>query len=186
MQVRVPPHASALSRLRWHPSLTTAKLDGFKPVRLFTVSKRKNRLENDELSAIYFKRCSFFSPLEEICLRPNPKNVADNAALQKSHEGSALLAKIRKADFCIALHEKGKSLDSLKFAQLMQSVSETHDGISIVIGGPYGLSEPVLDRADVILSVSPMTLNHRVARLLLLEQLYRSYTINKNQKYHHE
>ena len=163
-----------------------ARLDGFKPVRLLTVSKKNKRAGVDDLSSVYAKRCSFYSPLEEIFLRPNPKNMPDNPALQKAHEGAELLTKIRKGDFCIALHEGGNSFTSRQFAQLILGASETHDAIAIIIGGPYGLSEPVLSRADVVLSVSPMTLNHRVARVLLLEQLYRAHTIIKNQRYHHE
>jgi 23S rRNA (pseudouridine1915-N3)-methyltransferase len=88
--------------------------------------------------------------------------------------------------FVIALDQRGKHLGSEKLAALMnehmvQSVPEW----TFLIGGPYGLSETLRKEADLVLSLSAMTLTHQMARLLILEQLYRCCTIIRNEPYHH-
>jgi 23S rRNA (pseudouridine1915-N3)-methyltransferase len=103
-----------------------------------------------------------------------------------STEGAALEQKIPSGAFVIALDQGGKSMSSEKLADLMndhmiQSIPEW----SLLIGGPYGLSDSLRQRADLVLSLSPMTLTHQMARLLLLEQLYRCCTIIRNEPYHH-
>jgi len=101
-------------------------------------------------------------------------------------EGELLEQRIPTGTFVIALDQRGKSLSSEQFAGLMSD----HMGRSIpewtlLIGGPYGLSETLRNRADLVLSLSTMTLTHQMARLLLLEQLYRCCTIIRNEPYHH-
>lgn len=101
-------------------------------------------------------------------------------------EGENLEQRIPSGAFVIALDQRGKSLSSENLAGLMndhmiRSIPEW----TILIGGPYGLSERLRKRADLVLSLSPMTLTHQMARLLLLEQLYRCCTIIRNEPYHH-
>ncbi len=101
-------------------------------------------------------------------------------------EGENLEQRIPAGTFVIALDQRGKSLSSEKLAELMsdhmvRSIPEW----TLLIGGPYGLSETLRKRADLILSLSTMTLTHQMARLLLLEQLYRCCTIIRNEPYHH-
>ena len=101
-------------------------------------------------------------------------------------EGDQLLQRIPSSSFVIALDQRGKSYSSEKLAELMnrhmvQSIPEW----TLLLGGPYGLSDTLRQRADLILSLSPMTLTHQMARLLLLEQLYRCCTIIRNEPYHH-
>lgn len=103
-----------------------------------------------------------------------------------STEGEALEQKIPSGAFVIALDQSGKKMSSEKLADLMndhmvQSIPEW----TLLIGGPYGLSDSLRQRADLVLSLSPMTLTHQMARLLLLEQLYRCCTIIRNEPYHH-
>lgn len=103
-----------------------------------------------------------------------------------STEGEALEQKIPSGAFVIALDQSGKRMSSEKLADLMndhmvQSIPEW----TLLIGGPYGLSDSLRQRADLVLSLSPMTLTHQMARLLLLEQLYRCCTIIRNEPYHH-
>lgn len=86
----------------------------------------------------------------------------------------------------IALDQGGKSLRSEQLAELMREhMLRSIPQWALVIGGPYGLSEALRERADLVLSLSAMTLTHQMARLLLLEQLYRSCTIIRNEPYHH-
>jgi len=101
-------------------------------------------------------------------------------------ESAALEQKIPPGAFVIALDQRGKSLSSVGLADLMndhmvRSIPEW----TLLIGGPYGLSDTLRKRADLVLSLSPMTLTHQMARLLLLEQLYRCCTIIRNEPYHH-
>lgn len=101
-------------------------------------------------------------------------------------EGENLEQRIPAGAFVIALDQRGKSYSSEQLANLMndhmvRSVPEW----TLLIGGPYGLSEGLRKRADLVLSLSSMTLTHQMARLLLLEQLYRCCTIIRNEPYHH-
>lgn len=101
-------------------------------------------------------------------------------------EGESLEQRIPGGTFVIALDQGGKKLSSEQLAELMsdhmvRSIPEW----TLLIGGPYGLSDSLKKRADLVLSLSPMTLTHQMARLLLLEQLYRCCTIIRNEPYHH-
>jgi 23S rRNA (pseudouridine1915-N3)-methyltransferase len=101
-------------------------------------------------------------------------------------EGEALLQKIPSGAFVIALDQRGKHLSSAQLAGLMNDhmVRSTPEW-TFLVGGPYGLSDAIRKRADLTLSLSAMTLTHQMARLLLLEQLYRCCTIIRNEPYHH-
>lgn len=101
-------------------------------------------------------------------------------------EGSRLLERIPGDTYVIALDQQGEALHSRQLAEkLEQHMIEGRSSWTLIIGGPYGLSPAVRQRADMILSLSPMTLTHQMARLLLLEQLYRSCTIIRKEPYHH-
>ena len=101
-------------------------------------------------------------------------------------EGEQLLQRAANPGCLIALDERGKTMSSVDFANLLERhmVDGTPE-LALVIGGPFGLSDAVRQRADRVLSLSAMTLTHQMARLLLLEQLYRACTIIRNEPYHH-
>lgn len=103
----------------------------------------------------------------------------------RQREGEALLQKISPSAFVVALDEKGKSVDSEALSRFIGThmLNGTPE-ISFLIGGAYGLSDPVRQRADMTLSLSAMTMTHQMARLLLLEQVYRAMTILRNEPYH--
>ncbi|MCK5825858.1 MAG: 23S rRNA (pseudouridine(1915)-N(3))-methyltransferase RlmH [Desulfuromusa sp.] len=100
-------------------------------------------------------------------------------------EGARIMEKVPQRTFLIALDERGRNLKSEQLADLL-SAEMLHGGRDwcLVIGGPYGLDDDVRTRADLTLSLSKMTFTHQMARILLLEQLYRSCTIIKNEPYH--
>jgi 23S rRNA (pseudouridine1915-N3)-methyltransferase len=103
-----------------------------------------------------------------------------------STEGELLAQRIPDGTFVITLDQRGKHLSSEKLAAMMnEHMVQSIPGWTILIGGPYGLSEALRKRADLVLSLSAMTLTHQMARLLLLEQLYRCCTIIRNEPYHH-
>ncbi len=101
-------------------------------------------------------------------------------------EGESLEQRIPSGTFVIALDQRGKSLSSEQLAALMsEHMLRSIPEWTLLIGGPYGLSDALRKRADLVLSLSTLTLTHQMARLLLLEQLYRSCTIIRNEPYHH-
>ena len=115
----------------------------------------------------------------------NAKNLSEKE--QKEKEGALLLKKVGASDQLWLLDEKGKEFRSLEFSKFMQS--KMNAGIKqfiLVIGGPYGFSDEVYRKAMGKLSLSKMTFSHQMIRLFLLEQIYRAFTILKNEPYHHE
>lgn len=104
---------------------------------------------------------------------------------QKDEEGRQLLAKVGKSSFVIALDPNGKQTSSEGLANYLDNWEmRGYGAVCFLIGGPNGLSDRVLERADFCLSLSKMTLTHEMSRLVLLEQLYRAYTIKKGTGYH--
>lgn len=103
-----------------------------------------------------------------------------------STEGSSLEQRITSGAFVIALDQRGKSMSSEQLADLMSDhMMRSIPEWTLLIGGPYGLDETLRKRADLVLSLSTMTLTHQMARLVVLEQLYRCCTIIRNEPYHH-
>ncbi|MCT4635835.1 MAG: 23S rRNA (pseudouridine(1915)-N(3))-methyltransferase RlmH [Rickettsiales bacterium] len=100
---------------------------------------------------------------------------------QKECEGKLLLKSIPYGSFVIALDEVGKSFTSEEFSLRLERVTRP---ICFIIGGAHGLSSEVRDKADMLLSLSDMTLPHVMARVVLIEQIYRAYTISANHPYH--
>ena len=124
----------------------------------------------------------------ELELIPDIKNVKNLSELQqKEKEGELILSKLTTTDVLILLDEKGKEYRSLDFSEFLQK--KMNAGIKqmvLVIGGPYGFSETVYKKAKGKISLSKMTFSHQMIRLFVVEQLYRGFTILKNEPYHHE
>lgn len=100
---------------------------------------------------------------------------------QKLCEGELLLKSIPYGDFIIAMDEKGKQYSSQEFAANIEKITQP---ISFIIGGAYGLSNEIKKKANIMISLSSMTMPHILARLILVEQIYRSYTISQKHPYH--
>ncbi len=119
---------------------------------------------------------------------PDLKNVKNLSQLQqKEKEGELILSKLKSTDQLLLLDEKGKEFRSLDFANFLQK--KMNSGIKqlvLVIGGPYGFSESVNTKTMGKVSLSKMTFSHQMIRLFIVEQLYRGFTILKNEPYHHE
>ena len=115
----------------------------------------------------------------------NAKNLSKNQ--QKEKEGELILGKLQATDHLVVLDEKGKEFRSIDFAKHLQK--KMNSGIKqlvFVIGGPYGFSEAVYKKAQGKISFSKMTFSHQMIRLFVVEQIYRGFTILKNEPYHHE
>ncbi|WP_438961748.1 23S rRNA (pseudouridine(1915)-N(3))-methyltransferase RlmH [Nonlabens sp.] len=113
------------------------------------------------------------------------KNLSEEQ--QKNEEGKLILNQLEKSDFVTLLDEKGKKYTSLQFAQLINKRSVSGlKRLVFIIGGPYGFSPDVYSRANSKLSLSDMTFSHQMVRLFAVEQIYRAFTILRNEPYHHE
>jgi len=97
-----------------------------------------------------------------------------------------ILKHIRLNSCFIVLDEKGKLLDTLRYTQLLQKKMENNSLIIFLVGSAYGVPKKIIDRSDHVISISNMTFPHLIARLILIEQTYRSFTILNNHPYHHE
>jgi len=115
----------------------------------------------------------------------NAKNLSETE--QKEREGELILGKIRATDQLVLLDDKGESYSSIGFSKFMQK--KMNSGVKqlvLVIGGPYGFSEAVYQKSQGKLSFSKMTFSHQMIRLFVVEQIYRAFTILRNEPYHHE
>ncbi len=105
----------------------------------------------------------------------------------KQKEGEMILSKLNGSDFLILLDDKGRQFTSIDFANKMEHyLHASHKKIVFQIGGAYGFSEAIYERANTKMSLSSMTFSHQMVRLVFLEQLYRAMTILNGEPYHHE
>ena len=133
--------------------------------------------------ADFTKRLKRYTPVT-IKIVKDSKSKASEAEITKL-EGQGIIKALSTDTFCIVLDPNGKSLSSEKFAQqISQWQRQNRKIVSFVVGGSNGLSDEVFTRADYKLSLSEMTFTHDMARLILLEQIYRAYSILAGSKYH--
>ncbi|MEO8068066.1 MAG: 23S rRNA (pseudouridine(1915)-N(3))-methyltransferase RlmH [Flavobacteriales bacterium] len=115
-----------------------------------------------------------------------PEAGKGDPAFKNKWEGEKILAAVQPGEVFVALDERGKLLTSPAFAaQLGKWRDSGRHHVAFVIGGAYGLSDAVRERADLVLSLSPMTFPHQLVRVLFTEQLYRAWAILKGSPYHH-
>ena len=136
----------------------------------------------------YLKRLSRYGKFEEIELPDLPEPTNSSPAIEdqiKQREGEAILARIKPTDHVIALTIPGKQYDSPELSRHLQELTvRGASNIVLVIGGSLGLSDKVIARANEQLSMSKMTFPHQLARVMLLEQLYRAMKISAGERYH--
>ena len=156
-------------------------------IRIICIGKLKESYWRDAVTE-YSKRLSSYCDLEIVELKearlPANAGFAEEEQV-KLTEGRDILSKIDKNDFVISLEIKGKSQSSEAFAAKLKYLALSGKStIDFVIGGSLGLSSEVSARADMKLSFSDMTFPHQMIRVILLEQIYRAFKINKNEPYH--
>lgn len=155
-------------------------------IELIVVGKTDMK-EVEALVSMYTKRLNHYVKFAITTLADvrNTKNLS--AAEQKRMEGEAILRLVTDSDHLMLLDEHGLELRSIEFADLLQKrMSAGTKRLVFVIGGPYGFSDAVYQRANSKLSLSKMTFSHQIVRAIFTEQLYRAFTILKNEPYHHE
>ncbi|UZD21748.1 23S rRNA (pseudouridine(1915)-N(3))-methyltransferase RlmH [Algoriphagus halophytocola] len=155
-------------------------------IKLIAIGKTDHKAIN-ELIAEYSKRLNFYIKFE-VEVIPDIKNTKSlSEALQKEKEGELILKKTIPSDDLILLDERGKSYTSMDFSAFIQKkMNAGLKQLIFVIGGPYGFSDAVYSRANGKLSISKMTFSHQMIRPFFIEQLYRGFTILRNEPYHHE
>lgn len=126
--------------------------------------------------------CKFESQLFEL---PTRLKSADPQQIKKN-EADLFLKRLQPNDFVILLDENGKTYSSTGFADYLQKLSLHQAHVVFIIGGAYGFSEEMYERANAKISLSAMTFSHQLIRLIFAEQLYRAFTIIKGEPYHHE
>mgnify|MGYP000109008018 FL=1 len=143
--------------------------------------------EIQSLVATYLKRLNFYTRVTLVTL-PDLKNTRNiSAESQKRQEGELLMRQFADGDYVVLLDEKGAEMRSVEFSMWLQKrMNSGVRRLCFVIGGPYGFSKTVYDRADESISLSRMTFSHQIIRTIFAEQLYRAFTIIRNEPYHPE
>ena len=155
-------------------------------IELIVVGKTDMK-EVEALISMYSKRLNHYVRFAITTLADvrNTKKLSE--AEQKRLEGEAILRLMNDSDHVVLLDERGQELRSIEFADLVQRrMSAGTKRLLFVIGGPYGFSDAVYQRSNSKLSLSKMTFSHQIVRAIFTEQLYRAFTILKNEPYHHE
>jgi 23S rRNA (pseudouridine1915-N3)-methyltransferase len=135
---------------------------------------------------LFTKRTSNYYPVEWNIIAP-PKNAASLSETDlKKKEGELILGLLQKDDQLFLLDERGKLINNLQLAELIQSKADNGvKSIVFLIGGAFGVSVDIMKRANYTWSMSPLVFPHQLVRLMLAEQVYRACTISRNEKYHH-
>lgn len=141
----------------------------------------------EKATAKYCERIPHYLPFEFVTL-PDVKSTAKlSEGQQKEKEGAMMLGAVQPGDVVILLDERGREMTSREFSAAIEKRSNS--GIKrlvFIIGGPYGFSQAVYNRADARLSLSRMTFSHEMVRLFFTEQIYRAMTILRGEPYHHD
>ena len=134
----------------------------------------------------YRQRLTHYVPFEFVVL-PDLKNAKALSEEQiKAAEGELILRALTPAMGVILLDEHGREMRSVEYADWWQKKMGSGRDLTLIIGGPYGFSKAVYDRADGKLSLSQMTFSHQMIRIMAIEQIYRAMTILRGEPYHHE
>ena len=155
-------------------------------IKLIVVGKTdKGPLQ--DLIADYCKRLTHYISFELQVIPDLKKTKHLDVQQQKQKEGELILKEINTSDWLVLLDVAGKSFTSMQFAQeLQKKLNAGTKQLVFVIGGPYGFSDAVYQQAKQKISLSKMTFSHQMVRLFFVEQIYRGFTILKNEPYHHQ
>ncbi len=135
----------------------------------------------------YLKRLKHYVQLDYVVI-PDVKNKSNLTVEQlKGKEGNEFISRMEKTDYLILLDENGKGMSSIDFSSFLKlKMMEGNKRIVFAVGGAFGFSEEMLELAKDKISLSKMTFSHQMVRMIFLEQLYRAFTIQKGEPYHHQ
>lgn len=150
-------------------------------INIISVGKIKEQYFIDGIEE-YKKRITKYANIELITVMDESNDLDEKTVKKK--EGERILSKIPNNSYTIVLDLKGKELDSIEFAKKMDEITNISSTINFIIGGSLGLDSSVIEKANYKLSFSKFTFPHKLMKLILLEQIYRSFKINNNESYH--
>ena len=155
-------------------------------VKLIVIGKTKSKFLIDGENE-YKKRLKHYCKFSELLI-PDIKNAGKLSKKElKEKEGKLILASLKNSDYVILLDDKGITLSSMEFSEFInQKMVSSINELVFVVGGAFGFSEKVYEKAHLKMSLSKMTFSHQMVRLIFKEQIYRAFTILKGEKYHHE
>ena len=151
-------------------------------LEVISISNKLTKWE-DETLRFYLKQISSFAKITIQNIKPAQGRNLSIREVQTNEEKN-ISKRIKPDSLVISFDRKGRQLDSLQFADLTQNFLSSRKSCSLVIGGSYGLSESFLAKSDDVISFSALTFPHKLFKILLIEQLYRSITIIQNKSYH--
>ena len=153
-------------------------------IKTIFVGKLQDRYLKEGIET-YRNRISRYSQIELVEVEDEAVTAKADQSKIKGIEAERIIKRVSPDSLLVAMDEKGKGLSSEGLAGFIQKAMDSGvKEISFVVGGSLGLGEKVRERADLILSLSPMTFTHQMVRVVLLEQIYRSFTIIKGEPYH--
>ena len=150
-------------------------------INIISVGKIKEQYFIDGIEE-YKKRITKYANIELITVMDESNDLDEKTVKKK--EGERIISKIPNNSYTIVLDLKGKELDSIEFAKKMDEITNISSTINFIIGGSLGLDSSVIEKANYKLSFSKFTFPHKLMKLILLEQIYRSFKINNNESYH--
>ena len=147
-----------------------------------TINKHLIELQND-----YQERLKHYTPFDYIAIPELKNNRNLTEAEQKEKEADLILKAFEPTDEVILLDENGKQYSSVDFSEFIsKKIMGNQKRMVFVVGGPYGFSQRVYNRANGLISLSRMTFSHQMVRIIFAEQLYRAFTILRGEPYHHQ
>ncbi|MBK6331307.1 MAG: 23S rRNA (pseudouridine(1915)-N(3))-methyltransferase RlmH [Bacteroidetes bacterium] len=155
-------------------------------IELWSLGKENNK-RMDEAITEYTKRINRYQAFKMVNIDNTKINKNTPMEQLLAREADLITQKLTDRDLLIALDDKGKAFTSVQFAEkLNQTMNLSPQRIIFLIGGSYGIAQSLKEKSHFLLSLSTFTFPHQLVRLLFSEQLYRAFTILKNEKYHHE
>ena len=155
-------------------------------IHVMFIGKTMGKLFQEAISD-YQQRLTHYVPfaIEEVPDLKNTKSLTEEQ--QKEKEADMVFDRLQSGDVLVLLDEKGKEFTSREFSTFLENKMHTvNKRLVLLIGGPYGFSQRIYDAAQGKISLSKMTFSHQMARLFLVEQIYRAFTIMRGEPYHHD
>ena len=152
-------------------------------IKIISIGSQPQK-EINQLIESYTQKISAYSKVEWINLQLKLKD--KNIKIKKELELQNILSKIDSNAFIVSLDEKGQTFSSVELSQQVEKIMLNHSNINFIIGGADGLDQAVLDKSNLVMRLSNLTLPHQLVKVFLIEQIYRSYSIINNLPYHRE
>ena len=152
-------------------------------IKIISIGSQPQK-EINQLIESYTQKISAYSKVEWINLQLKLKD--KNIKIKKELESQNILSKIDSNAFIVSLDEKGQTFSSVELSQRVEKIMLNHSNINFIIGGADGLDQGILEKSNLVMSLSHLTLPHQLVKVFLIEQIYRSYSIINNLPYHRE